>query len=154
MRTYAFVRNNTVLLVESILEEDYHLHVRDWEAIIDVHDLSPLPRVGWQLIGNTLLPVSPDTQQREQQIFGAALCLEMVNKMGSRNLVLSQSGSAVNVASLLSSLSVVKGLLDTGALKTARSALQAYSPAFPQHSDIINEAINRITVFLQSKGWD
>ena len=154
MRLYAFIRNNTVLLIDTIDEADYSLHVRSWDSVIDIQDLSPTPKVGWQLIGNTLLPTSPEVQQRAQQVFGAALCLEMINKMGARNLVLSQTGSVVNVATLLSSLSVVKVLLDTGALKTARSTIQSYSPLFPQHSDILNEAVSRITSFLQSKGWD
>lgn len=154
MKLYAFIRNNVVLLVTSIEEEEYSNHIRSWDAIIDIDTISPTPQVGWVLVGNVLMPVSPEVQQREQQVFGEALCLELVNKMGARNLSLAQSGSVVNVSSLLSSLSVVKGLLDTGALKTARSAIQAYAPAFPNHADIMNEGVSRITAFLQSKGWD
>jgi hypothetical protein len=154
MRKYAFIKDNVVRLVDSIDEQDYSLHIREWDSIIDVEDLSPVPQVGWMLIGNSLLPVSPETQQREQQVFGALLALEMVNKMGARNLALSQSGTSVNVSTILTNLAAVKALTETGALKTARSALQMYAPAMPLHADILAEAVQRITSFLQSKGWD
>jgi hypothetical protein len=150
----AFLRNNIVMLVDTIDHESYSSHVREWDALIDVGGLQPEPAPGWVLVGNLLLPVSPEVQQREQQAFGASLCLEMVNKMGARNLALSQSGTTVNVGAVLSNLAAVKALVETGALKTARSALQAYAPGMPLHADILNEASERITAFLKSKGWD
>lgn len=154
MKNYAFIRNNIVLLVDQIDESSYVDHIRSWDAIIDIDQLSPAPKVGWILKGNLLVPVDPDEQQKQQQIFGAQLSIELVNKMGSRNLSLAAQGQVVNVASLLSALGSIKALIETGALKTARSSIQYYVPSFPAYADILNEAITRITSFLQSKGWD
>lgn len=154
MKKYAFISNNVVQLVEEIEESEYANHVAHWQSIIDVSDLPHEPKKGWILQGNLLMPVSSDIQQYEQQIFGAALALELVNKMGSRNLQLAQSGSVVNVAQLLSSIGSVKSLLETGALKTARQIIASIAPLYPSYSDIFNEGITRITVFLSNKGWD
>lgn len=154
MRKYAFIRDGVVRLIDFLAEEEYIIQSRSWEAIVDVEDASLQPQVGWLLIGNTLLPVSPEVQQREQQLFGASLCLEMVNRMGSRNLTLAQAGTAVNVSAVLATLGTVKSLLETGALKTARTVLQMYAPTLPLHSDLLTETVTRITAFLQSKGWD
>lgn len=154
MSLHAFLKNNVVLLVEEIDEDSYHAHIRDWDAIISIQDLSPQPKVGWILQGNLLVSVDAEKQQSEQQVFGASLALKLVNKMGARNLSLAASGSAVNVSSLLTNVGAIKGLIETGALKTARSAMQAYSPFYPDYQDIFNFGISEITTFLQSKGWD
>jgi hypothetical protein len=154
MIKYAFIRDGIVRLIEELDPEVYATHVPHWDCIIDIQNQSPAPAVGWMLIGNTLVPVSPATQQAEQQIFGASLTLELVNKMGARNLALAQSGTSVNVAALLGTVGTVKSLMETGALKTARTLMQMYSPSFPQHSDIMNEGVLKITAFLSAKGWD
>jgi len=48
----------------------------------------------------------------------------------------------------------VKMLIETGALKTARTAIMGTMNSFPQHKDIFEYAVDSITAFLQSKGWD
>lgn len=154
MRKYAFLKNNIVMLIDMIEPDDYSIHIKNWDAIIDIEGLSPEPAVGWIMLGNLLLPTSPDVQQREQQIFGSALAIEMVNKMGSRNLSFAAQGQVVNVAGLLTALGAIKSLMETGALKTARSTMQYYHPSFPAYSDIIQEGIDKITQFLISKGWN
>lgn len=154
IRKYAFLKNNTVLLIDNIEETEYINHIREWDSIIDINDSSPEPRTGWILDGNILVPVSPDEQQRAQQAFGSALALELVNRMGARNLQLASQGTPVNVAALLSSVGGIKSLIETGALKTARSILMASAPSFPDHADIFNYGSSQITSFLQSKGWD
>lgn len=154
MRKYAFIRNNVVQLVSEIEETEYENHVSSWESIIDITDVLPEPKKSWILSGNSLYPVSPDTQQIEQQIFGAALSLELVNKVGSRNLQLSQNGTVVNVTQLLTTLGSVKTLLETGALKTARSIIIAVTPGYPSYADIFTEGSTRISTYLQNKGWD
>lgn len=154
MRKYAFLRNNIVLLVDDIDPEEYTNHIRNWDAIIEVEGMNPMPAAGWALIGNLLLPTSPDLQQKEQQLFGAVLAIEMVNKMGSRNLSLAATGASINVGSLLTALGAIKSLMETGALKTARSTMQYYHASFPAYADIIQEGIDKITAFLVSKGWN
>jgi|GEM_PF-5625418 hypothetical protein len=154
IRKYAFLKNNTVLLIDNIDEVEYVNHIREWDSIIDITDSLPEPRTGWILDGNILVPVSPDEQQRTQQAFGSALALELVNRMGARNLQLASQGTPVNVAALLSSVGGIKSLIETGALKTARSILIVSAPNFPDHADIFNYGSSQITSFLQSKGWD
>ena len=154
MKKYAFIKNNTVRLIDEIEESEYSNHIKHWDSIIDIEDLIQQPSVGWKLEGNILVPGSPEIQQQEQQIFGQALSLELVNQMGARNLALSSQGLSVNVAALLNNVGSVKALLETGALKTARSIIILYLPNYPEHSDIFQHGINRITQFLIQKGWD
>lgn len=151
---HAFLKNNIVQLVDIISEEDYHLHAREWDAVIIIEGMSPEPTKGWILRGNSLVAVDPQEQQALQQIFGASLALQLVNMMGTRNLTLAAQGQSVNVAAVLSSIGSVKSLLETGALKTSRTVIQMSLPSFPQYADVFNYAISEITGFLQQKGWD
>lgn len=151
---HAFLKNNTILLIDSISEEEYHLHIREWDSIIKIQDMVPLPKVGWILQGNKLVPVDALFQQTQQQVFGASLALELVNKMGARNLILSSQGSSVNVSSLLANVGTIRSLIETGALKTARTAMQSLLPLYPDYSDIFNFGIMQISQFLSSRGWD
>lgn len=154
MKKYAFIRNNIVILVNEMEESEYSNHILHWDAILDITDLVNQPAPGWKLEGNILVPVSPEIQQQEQQIFGQALSLELINRMGARNLALSSQGISVNVAALLTNVGAVKSLLETGALKTARSIMILYLPNYSAYSDIFEHGINRITSFLVQKGWD
>lgn len=151
---HAFLKNNVVQLVDEIDEESYALHIKQWDAIINIEGMSPEPVKGWILRGNSLIAVDPQEQQQLQQIFGAWLALELVNKMGTRNLTLASQGQSVNVAAVLSSVGPVKALLETGSLKTARTIIQMSSPSFPQYQDIFNFGIHEISRFLSDKGWD
>ena len=63
MRKYAFIRNNSVVLVDSIEESEYSVHIRSWDHIIDIENSNPEPQIGWQLVGNMLMPVSPEVSQ-------------------------------------------------------------------------------------------
>jgi hypothetical protein len=141
METYAFIRNGIVLLVDTINEEDYINHIREWDAIIKVDTSVMNPRPGWILFGN-------------EQIFGNNLALELVNMVGTINLTLSSQGQIVDVATLLSNLMSVKMLLETGALKTARGLCAFYKPRFTVYSNVFQYAIDEITKYLQAKGWD
>jgi rhodanese-related sulfurtransferase len=151
---YAFLRNNYICLIDYIEEEEYANHIREWDSIINIDGTSPEPQVGWILEGNTLVPTSPEIQQRDQQAFGSGLALDLVNKMGTRNLLLASQGEVVNVSSLLTNVGAVKALIETGALKTARSLMQALAPAYPAYSDIFNYGASQITTFLSNRGWN
>lgn len=151
---HAFLKNNVVQLVDDIDEESYLTHAREWDAIINIEGMSPEPAKGWILRGNSLIAVDPQEQQQLQQIFGAWLALELVNKTGTRNLTLASQGQSVNVAAVLSSVGSIKALLETGALKTARTIIQMSSSSFPQYQDILNFGIHEISRFLSDKGWD
>lgn len=151
---HAFLKNNVVQLVDEIDEETYSTHAKEWDAIINIEGMSPEPVKGWILRGNSLIAVDPQEQQQLQQIFGVSLALELVNRMGTRNLTLASQGQSVNVAAVLASVGPVKSLLETGALKTARAVIQIALPSFPQYQDIFTHGISEINTFLASKGWD
>lgn len=151
---HAFLKNNVVQLVDEIDGESYSTHAKEWDAVVNIEGMSPEPVKGWILRGNSLIAVDPQEQQQLQQIFGAALALELVNRMGTRNLTLASQGQSVNVAAVLSSVGSVKALLETGALKTARTIIQMSSSSFPQYQDIFNFGIHEISRFLSDKGWD
>lgn len=154
MEKYAFIRNGVVLLVEEIASEEYQNHAAHWDSIVNVSNLATEPKVGWIVFGNVILPVDPGEQQRVQQIYGANLALELVNMVGTINLTMASQGETVNVASLLNSLMSVKMLLETGALKTARSLCVYYKPAYPAYSNVFDRGITSVTEFLISKGWN
>jgi hypothetical protein len=154
MRKYAFLKNNIVVLVDSIEPEEYGNHIAHWDAIIDIDGFDPEPKTGWILQGNALVPVVLLDQQSAQQVFGQKLALELVNMMGARNLLLYSQGVSVNIPALLTSALPVKMLIETGALKTARTAILASMGNFPQHTDVFQYAVNSINTFLQSKGWE
>jgi hypothetical protein len=154
MKTYAFIRNNAVHLIDQIEESEYQNHIRHWDAIIDIEGISPQPQVGWILVKNILMPVPPLEQQKQQRIFGKELSDKIVDKFGERNFILAQTGTEVNIIQLLNGMGAVKMLLDTGALKTARGIMYNCANNYPAYADIINFGINEITQFLQSKGWE
>ena len=95
------------------------------------------------------------SQQSKQRDFGLKLSADLVDLMGARNLKFVDTGYGnVNVAALLSQLYSIKSLMDTGALKTARSAMIAVKPSFVNYQDIIQLAIDKITVFLTENEFD
>jgi hypothetical protein len=63
-------------------------------------------------------------------------------------------GNTPNVGSILSSLNSVMALLQTGALKTARSAMQQAKNGFILYVDIFDYAIEEITIFLTERGYN
>jgi hypothetical protein len=142
-----------VQLVEDIDSEEYANHIPHWDSIIDVSALINEPKIGWIVFNNVLVAVSPEEQQKVQQIYGANLALELVNKVGTINLTMASQGETVNVASLLSSLASIKMLLETGALKTARGLCTYYKPQYPAYSNVFHFAEVEITNFLIVRGW-
>jgi len=155
---YALIRNNNVLQIVELSEEQYVVMIKNYDSIVDVSNMSPAPEVGWVLRGNQLQPQTLAeralSQQNHQRQFGEQLSKELVDLVGARNLELSFSGNTPNVSGMLTALGGVLSLMQTGALKTARTIIAAYAPSFPLHSDIMAEAIQKITAFLQTNGWD
>jgi hypothetical protein len=153
MAKYAFIKNGVVQLVEDINAEEYPNHIPHWDSIIDVTNLIHEPKIGWIVFNNVLVAVSPEEQQRVQQIYGTNLALELVNKVGTINLTMASQGETVNVASLLNSLASIKMLLETGALKTARGLCTYYKPQYPAYANVFQLAETEITNFLTERGW-
>lgn len=155
---YALIRNNNVLEIMELSEEQYHIMIRNYDSIIDISNIDPIPEVGWVLRGNILQPLSLQEraflQQNSQRQFGELLSNKLVDLVGARNLELTFQGSSPNVSSMLTALGGILSLLQTGALKTARSAMLGYKNSFIPYIDIFELGINDITSFLQQNGWD
>jgi hypothetical protein len=56
MKLHAFLRDNVVVEVRSITDEQYVDHIKNYQMIIDVDNLLISPQVGWILVGNILSP--------------------------------------------------------------------------------------------------
>jgi hypothetical protein len=162
MRKHAFLRENVVVKIESIDESSYSEDSKECQLLIDVEDFNVQPEIGWVLNGSVLesgvtldnVDQITSEQQKNQRIFGQKLSPILVDKMGARNLRMSLEGQTPNVSSLLSTLGVVKALAETGALKTARGVMMQVKPAYPLYVDILDFAINEISNFLATMGYE
>lgn len=162
MRLHAYVRGSRVEKIESISESQWIQDISNYEAIIDIEDIEVRPLVGWTadsaLNFEPAEPLSSEQalslQQIDQRIYGYKLAESLTDKVGSRNLLLSSQGESVNVSSLLQTLGGIKGLMETGALKTARGAIQSVKPMLPLYEDILDAAIASITAFLVENDYE
>lgn len=93
-------------------------------------------------------------QQTAQREFGQYLIPEMIDLMGERNLTLGQNGTTINMIAIASDNSSVKLLVETGALKTARSICLQLKVKYATHSDIYDHVIEDITEFLVQNGYE
>lgn len=162
MRKHAFLKDNTVVKVELISSAEYNVQSKLFDSVIDIHDSIPEPDIEWVLVGNTLTPPehlsSSDEldaiQQKAQQAFGQKILVPYINKLGARNFKLTRDGVAVNVSAMASQMSLLKLLLETGALKSSRGLCGQMITVHPNHADVLTEVITEITNFLTSNGWN
>lgn len=162
MSKHAIVNNNLVTEVRDISDSEYAELSKSNQLLIDIENAIPEPAVGWILVGNKLQMAGSSLtldqldafQQSAQRKYGLLLLPVLVDKMGARNFKLSREGTPVDVAALATQMASIKLLLETGALKTVRNICNALKPAFPAHADILQYAIDEITNFLISNGWN
>ena len=162
MRKYAIIDNNIVVKVLNLSETEIQTEVEYHSMVLDIEDLIPCPEVGWILEGNTLRFIKSnltseqldDIQQESQQKFGQKILVPYINRLGSRNLKLARDGVPVDVSVMASQMSLLKLLLETGALKTARGLTYQMATVHVNHSDILNLIIAEITNFLSNQGWN
>jgi hypothetical protein len=164
MKLHACIKDNVVdQLVEIVDEEQYQFLAKNYSTILDISETIPQPQVGWVFNGTGLehpsfQNLSEDEfdsfQQTAQRQYGQKLMEKLVDSLGARNLKLTREQTPVDVASLAGQLSAIKLLLETGALKTVRGLCVAIKPAFPNHSDILQSAIDDITVFLETNDFE
>lgn len=161
-RKHAFLINNVVVDARSISEQEFAVLISQYDALIDIEDIIPEPQIGWLLQGNRLtLPQTAMSveeeeayQQTAQRKFGEKLTPKLVDLIGQRNFKLSREGTPANVSSLANSMASIKLLLETGALKTARTICNSLKSGFPLHADILDYAISEITNFLIENDWN
>lgn len=162
MRKHAFLKDDIVVMVESVEAEKYKEYTETYNTIIDIEDMIPQPEIGWILVGNKLessvnsfsLDELDAIQQKAQQAFGQKILIPYINKLGARNFKLTRDGVIVNVSTMASQMSLLKLLLETGALKSSRGLCGQMSSIHTNHVDILNEVIAEITNFLTNNGWE
>lgn len=164
MKLHACIKNNVVdQLVEIENEEQYQTLALNYSTILDISETVPQPQIGWIFTGTTLEHpnlenLSPDEfdayQQTAQRQYGLKLLPILIDMVGARNLKLTREQVAVDVAALAGQLASVKLLLETGALKTVRGLCAAIQSSFPNHSDILQFAVEDITVFLEENDFE
>lgn len=93
-------------------------------------------------------------QQTNQREFGTKLIPTLIDFMGERNLTLNQNGTTINMMAIASDNSGIKLLIETGALKTARSLCGQLRFKYPTHADIYDTVISSITDFLTENGYE
>ena len=93
-------------------------------------------------------------RQKAQREFGEYLIPELIDMMGERNLTLIQNGTSVNIPAIASDNAVIKLLIETGALSTARSICTQLKLKYPTHADIYEHVIEDITEFLTGRGFE
>lgn len=161
LRKHALINNNAVTATV-----DLDLDAEDLDRsiflvnqlVLDIHDLSPQPAIGWVLNGNKLeLPLGNSDREAYEEIladkkteFGIKLARLCINKIGARNKILNKSGA--QVAALLNSLLSVKLLLETGALGTARASCVQLKVVYTEYSDIFDLIISQVNDFEQNFG--
>ena len=162
MKKYAIVDDNIVTEVLDLDDEGVRREQAYHSLVIFVQEHDPIPTVGWELRGNILVkPLSDltleqldDIQQESQQRFGQKVLIPYINKLGSRNLKLARESTPVDVSSMASQMALLKLLLETGALKTARGLSYQMKAVHANHVDILDTLISEITGFLISHGWN
>ena len=53
----AFISDNLVVDIKTIpTEEEYHAIADHYQNAVDITDYNPMPAIGWQFVGNTIVP--------------------------------------------------------------------------------------------------
>ena len=153
MRKYAIIKNSVVIQILDLEEEDVSNYSKQHESIIDISNSIPQPQIGWVLIGNTLqFPTGISDREKleielaeKKTIFGTKLSTTAINMVGARNKILDKNGS--QVAAALNDLLIVKLLLETGALGTARNSCNQLKMLYTEYGDIFDFVISEINNF-------
>ncbi len=158
MRKHALIKNNVVIDVPLVDEENYASTLSFGDLLIDIEDTTPQPQINWVLDGNML--VFPkgisDREVLEEELatkksdFGIKLAKTAVDKIGARNKILNKSGA--QVATLLNQLLPIKLLLETGALGTARATCTQLKVIYTEYADIFDQIISEVSRFEQTYG--
>lgn len=159
IRKFAGIKNNQVVALIDIPEEEYRQSSGNYELLVDVQDAVPMPEVGWFLVGNQIIKINPDGKSQEdlereknkwKREFGTALSGEMMDRLGARNVILKKSGAFVT--GMLINLGPISSLLNSGAIQTAYAATQSARAAYTEYQDILDLALDRMDSFLRLIG--
>lgn len=157
MRLYALVNNNVVTSVQSLEDSDVAKAVSENAQVIDVEDMHPIPEVGWTLVGNKLQPFGElsleeleEALARKKITSGRLFARDSIARVGARNKILAKTSQ--QITQLLTALSGVRALLETGALGTARDIVTQLKAGYPEYADIFDRLISEINDFESKYG--
>jgi hypothetical protein len=95
-----------------------------------------------------------DRQQIEFREFGEILATSCIDAIGAKNLQLEKEGTPADTTKILQQMGAIKELLKAGSLKTARTIIGQITPLFPVYQEILINAQEEITSFLQGGGYE
>lgn len=157
MRKYALLNNNIVTEVLNLEENQVQQKSSECQLIIDIEDMLPQPEVGWFLQGNQLVAFEPISQEKLEEALalkkmekGIEISKLAIKRVGAKNKILNKT--ATQITSLLTTLSGIKALLETGSLGTARSNIMLVQAGYPEYSEIFQEVIDSINDFEAKYG--
>lgn len=157
MRKHAILDNNVVVEVKSIDEQEYSELILKHQLLVDIEDMFPQPEIGWLLEGSTLIPMEELTEeQREIQsagkkrVEGLRISNKCIDLIGARNKILVKNTQ--QIVAVLTALSPIRALLETGALGTARASIMQVSASYTDYTDIFESAIDEINEFEAKYG--
>lgn len=155
MQKYALLKENIVVEIKDMEENDLLLISSEYSSSIDITSYPYPVSIGFILVGNMLvdtlgnqpsLELTLQYKIKEAREFGEKLRGEVIDRIGAKNIILGKSES--QVLNVVSALNPVGDLLVGGALKTARNAIQSYLSLYPEYSTEFNYAIDKITEFV------
>lgn len=157
MRLYALINNNVVTEVLALDDSEVSAASAQNQQIIDVEDSHPTPEIGWTLVGNKLEPFESLSQEAlevslaaKKMKRGTVISSTAIARVGARNKMLAKT--AQQITALLSTLSGLKALLETGALGTARDVIAQVKQGYPEYADIFDDATAEINDFESKYG--
>lgn len=155
MKKYALLKDDTVVQIKDLTDEEIFNLTYEYSLIIDVSEYVVIPRVGWLLEANRLVPSSTTGLTPEQmyqdyvsraRVFGRGLGDQLIDRLGARNLILGKTESQISAT--VQALAPISMLLQTGALVTSKTLITQIKPAYPEYQDIFDYAINQINSLL------
>lgn len=128
-RTYAILKENKVVSVQILEEDEVREISRDHQNVIDVEDIAPQPQVNWVLSGNKLVPPTPipmtaellkNTKIKALNVFVQDLANTMIaenilmgiTQAGKSGAVLALANKRVSVASAPEPVSFKQSMMD------------------------------------------
>lgn len=156
MRKYALVNNNTVTEVMNLEDADYPRIAAVNQMIVDIEDVSPVPQVGWVLVGNALqstsaLPIEEILRAKVKKAreFGTATAADAVDRIGASNIL--SGKTEAQIIEIMVLLDPIKKLMEGGALNTAKTQLLLVKPSvFVELHPEIDRVVDAISGYLAS----
>jgi hypothetical protein len=152
MKKYALVNDNIITSISFLEEEEYAEYAKKNQLVVDIDEMFVSPEVGWILEDNHFISTEQDPLKVAIKTvacardFGIKLKKEMIAKIGGKNLVLSRTEQ--QVSSIVTQLVSIGFLLEGGALRTARAAVQAVYNSYPEYQEELDYCLSELNNFL------